>query len=75
MGVYADVNTNAKFVDALYQHVLHRTGDAGGVTFWTNALDSGVTRAEVLAAISESPENQAAVIGSIQDGFLYTPYA
>jgi len=72
--VYAGVDTNAQFVDAVYQHVLHRTGDGPGVVFWNQALDGGATRAEVLAAISESPENQAAVIGSIQDGFLYTPY-
>jgi hypothetical protein len=32
-----------------------------------------VSRAEVLAMFSESPENQAQVIGSIQNGIEFTP--
>lgn len=31
------------------------------------------TRGEVLVLFSESPENQANVIGVIQDGFEYAP--
>ena len=34
----------------------------------------GGSTAGVLAAFSESPENQAAVIGVIGNGILYTPY-
>ncbi|MGZ3183979.1 MAG: DUF4214 domain-containing protein [Telluria sp.] len=71
--IYHDT-TNAQFVDLLYQHVLHRAGDAGGVTYWNGVLDAGGPRAVVLADFSESPENQAAVIGAIQNGILFTPY-
>lgn len=31
-------------------------------------------REELLAQFSESPENQAQVIGSIQDGIAFTPW-
>jgi hypothetical protein len=71
--IYHDT-TNAQFVDLLYQHVLHRAGDAGGVAYWNGVLDAGNARAVVLADFSESPENQAAVIGAIQNGILFTPY-
>ncbi len=71
---YGAATSNAAFVTTLYQNVLHRAGDTGGVTFWNDMLDKGVSRAGVLAAFSESPENQAAVLQVIGNGFEYTPY-
>ena len=73
--IYGNSPTNAQIVDKLYQNVLHRAGESGGVAFWKGILDShGATVPEVLAAFSESPENQAALIGVIGNGFVYTPY-
>lgn len=67
--------SNAQFVTQLYRNILGREPDAGGGTFYTNNLDNGsASRAMVLSAISESPENQAHVIGSISNGFDYTIY-
>ncbi len=52
--------TNAAFVDALYRGVLGRAGDLAGVAYWAGALDGGIlTRGQVLAAFSESPEHVA----------------
>ena len=34
-------------------------------------LNNGFTRADVLVGFSESPENQAALIGVTQDGMSY----
>jgi hypothetical protein len=66
---------NADFVDKLYHNVLHRAGDPGGFDFWVGQLDAhNGTQAQILAAFGESPENQAALIGSIGNGFTYTPY-
>ncbi len=49
--------TNAEFIDRIYQNVLDRAGDAGGVTFWLGELDSGNrTRGEVVLGISDSAE-------------------
>lgn len=68
---YGGLN-NAQFVTQIYQNVLHRAPDPGGLAFWQNQLDSGTwTRAVVLTGFSESNENQANVIGAIQDGAYF----
>lgn len=73
--LYGSNLTTADFVDHLYQNVLHRAGDAGGVQFWNDAITlHGGTRAQALAAFGESQENQAALIGTIGNGFTFTHY-
>jgi serralysin len=67
--------TNPEFITKLYANVLHRTPEQSGLDFWLKAIDDGHSRAEVLAFFSESPENQAQVIGSIQNGFEFIPHA
>jgi len=62
----------AQFVVQLYANVLDRAPDAAGLAYWQNNMSHGQSRAEVLMYFSESGENQAAVIGVIQDGFAYT---
>lgn len=70
---YGSNPTNADFVSKLYQNVLHRAGEQSGVTYWNNELNTGhQSMAQVLAGFSESPENQAAVIGVIQNGIDLT---
>ncbi|AMO23983.1 hypothetical protein UC35_15340 [Ramlibacter tataouinensis] len=64
--------TNTQYVTQLYQNVLHRAPDAGGLAFHVGNLNAGMSRADVLVGFSESPENKAAVIGVIQDGITYT---
>jgi hypothetical protein len=66
--------SDSAFVNQLYQNVLHRAGDAGGVAYWEKTLHDGGSRDSVLVAFSESAENQAALVGKIGDGFWYTPY-
>lgn len=64
---------NAQIVNNFYQNVLHRAGDPVGLAFWVDVLDSKRdTVAGVLAGFSESPENQAALLGVIGNGFAYT---
>jgi len=61
------------FVDQMYQNVLHRAGEPNGVAYWYSQLDSHTqAREQVLVGFSESTENQAAVIGVIQNGIDYT---
>jgi hypothetical protein len=67
---YGANTTDAQFVDALYQNVLHRAPDAEGYDFWINGLKTS-PRGNILVDFSESPENQAQVIGSIQNGIDY----
>ncbi len=68
---YGALNTS-QFVTQLYANVLHRAPDSGGLAYHVARLESGVARADVLVGFSESPENQAALIGTIQNGMVYT---
>ncbi len=74
--LYGENPTNANFVTLMYNHVLHRAPDASGYQYWLDAMDGGiVNRAQVLAFFADSPENQAALIGTMQNGMNYTPWA
>jgi hypothetical protein len=65
--------SNENYVRQLYLNVLNREGEASGIQFHVNNLNSGaIARHDTLAQFSESPENQANVIGAIQSGMLYT---
>jgi hypothetical protein len=66
--------TDEYFVTQLYHHVLHREPEGAGYQWWLDNVHNA-SRAEVLAMFSESPENQAQVIGTIQNGIEYTPWA
>ncbi|SFC70587.1 DUF4214 domain-containing protein [Massilia yuzhufengensis] len=68
--LYAQDPSDTSFVTKLYAHVLHRPAEGAGFDFWVNGLQQA-TRAEVLAFFSESPENQAQVIGAINDGIEF----
>jgi hypothetical protein len=49
--------TNQQFVELVYQNVLGRPGDSGGVASWTSKLDRKVkNRGEVMVGFSESGE-------------------
>ena len=73
--VYGANPTNAQIVTRFYDNVLGRAAESGGYNYWLGILDSGNANvAQVLASFSESPENQAALIGVIGNGFPYTPY-
>jgi Ca2+-binding RTX toxin-like protein len=73
--LYGAAPTNQELVNRLYQNVLHRAGDQGGIEFWLGVLDSkAATVAEVLAGFAESPENVAAIARVIGNGFEYTPW-
>ncbi|MBZ2208302.1 DUF4214 domain-containing protein [Massilia soli] len=72
--LYGASPTNAQFVDLLYDNILHRKGEQGGIDFWVNSLANGATRDQVLTGFSESAENQGALASVIGNGFLYQPY-
>jgi Domain of unknown function (DUF4214)/FG-GAP-like repeat/RTX calcium-binding nonapeptide repeat (4 copies) len=52
---YGPLN-NSGFVTLLYQNVLHRAPDAGGLASWVGSLNGGATRASVVLGFSESAE-------------------
>lgn len=71
---YGANSNNNDFVTHLYENVLHRAAEGSGYNFWVNNLNNGVSRSDVIIAFSESPENQALVIGSIQNGIDFVPH-
>ncbi|QGZ39496.1 uncharacterized protein DUF4214 [Pseudoduganella flava] len=64
---------DAQFLTALYRNALHREPDQPGLQSWLTAISLGLSREEILLGFSESAENQAQVIGSIQNGIEYHP--
>jgi hypothetical protein len=73
--MYGANPNNADFLDKLYHNVLHRAGDKAGYDWWLGHMNAGDTsQAAALAEFGESAENQAALIGSIGNGFTFTPY-
>lgn len=63
---------DSQFVANLYKNVLHRPPDPAGLDYQLSALASGIDRPQLLVNFSESPENQAALIGVMQNGMEYT---
>lgn len=64
--------TNASYVDNLYQNVLHRSGEAGGVAYWNQELDAGrVTKAFVLEQFATLSEGAQLVAPAIANGIVY----
>jgi hypothetical protein len=57
IGRYGSSLSNAAFVDALYQNVLSRGGDAGGVAHWNRMLDNKFQdRSDILVQFTQLPE-------------------
>lgn len=74
VSLYGANPTNVELVTKFYSNVLHRTPDTDGLNYWLGILDSNaLSVAGVLAEFGESPENQAALVGVIGNGFVYTP--
>lgn len=67
---YGPQLSDAAFIDQLYDNILHRDGEAGGVAYWLDRLDGHASRAEVLIGFSESPEN-VALVGTRIDAGLF----
>ena len=57
IAIYGEDPTDEEFLTIVYTNVLGRGPDGGGLAFWLNQLDEGRTRASVLAAFADSPEN------------------
>lgn len=64
--------TNSQFVNLVYQNILGRPADAGGLAFWTGQLDSSaMNRGQVMAAFSESAEYKGVIGNSVYVTMMY----
>jgi hypothetical protein len=72
---YGTNPSNASYVDKLYQNVLGRQGEAGGVAYWNQELNAGnISKAAVLVQFATLPEGAANVASLIANGIPYTEY-
>jgi hypothetical protein len=52
-----DNMSNQNFVQLMYENVLDRAGENSGVLYWTDAMNNGLTREDVLIQFASSHEN------------------
>jgi hypothetical protein len=68
---YGSLN-NTQFVTLLYQNVLGRAPDSGGLAFWVGQLDSGaMTRGQVMLGFSESAEYKQVSFNKVYVTMIY----
>jgi hypothetical protein len=64
---------NGQFVNLVYQNVLGRAPDAGGLAFWKAELDSGRrTRGQIMLGFSESAEYRQTSDSAVYVTMMYT---
>jgi serralysin len=71
-GSNPSVNT---LVTKLYNNVLSRAPDSGGLTFWQDKLNTGWSTADVLGYFATSNENVANVTPLIANGISYQQFS
>ena len=73
--MYGAGASNTTLLTKIYEYALHRTPDKDGFAFWLDVLDNHKAGlGSLLMGFSESQENYAQVIGSIQNGIAYTAF-
>ncbi|QWV18496.1 DUF4214 domain-containing protein [Stutzerimonas zhaodongensis] len=70
---YGGADSNEAFLNLLYQNVLDRDADSGGLQYWLANMATGMRRDAILLGFSESDENRIAVSGAIGHGIEYVP--
>ncbi len=84
LALYGWAPSNADFTRALYRNVLQRDPDEAGYAYWNAMLENApwngtyygqTTREQMLIDFAESLENKANVIGLIESGIEYMPWA
>ncbi|WP_374586731.1 DUF4214 domain-containing protein [Pseudoduganella sp.] len=74
--MYGSSTSNKDLLTRIYEYALHRQPDNDGFAWWLDVLDQQkASLGTVLIGFSESKENYAQVIGSIQNGIDYLPYS
>ena len=66
--------TVSTLVTKLYNNVLNRTPDSGGLAFWQDKLNTGWSTADVLGFFSTSGENVTNVTPLIANGIAYQQF-
>jgi hypothetical protein len=64
--------SNGAFVEYIYQHALDREADPDGKAYYTNLLDNGGSRADLLISFSESAEHRSLTNDAMAQAFFNT---
>jgi Ca2+-binding RTX toxin-like protein len=71
---YGPSLTATQFVTLLYNNVLHRAPDAGGLANWVGALNGGASRESVVVGFSDSGEFVVSSDSTVHAGQVYRLY-
>lgn len=71
--IYGVDPSDEVFITNLYQNVLKRAPDDDGFAYWLTRVDNS-SKGQILMEFSESPENQALVVGATSTGIEFTPW-
>jgi len=67
----ANASANQVFVENVYEVLLNRTADAGGLAAWTNLLNNGTTPTAVVLAIEGSTEYRIDEVQTLYQRYLH----
>jgi Ca2+-binding RTX toxin-like protein len=71
---YGPSLSSTQFVTLLYNNVLHRTPDSGGLANWVGSLSGGASRESVITGFSESGEFAVSADPTVHAGQVYRLY-
>ncbi|CAH1650605.1 DUF4214 domain-containing protein [Chelatococcus asaccharovorans] len=71
---YTPGESNTDFVTRLYDYGLNRAPDQAGLDYWVNALDNGMSQAQLLVEFASSAERFALQAPYTQYGIAYQPF-
>ena len=66
-------NTTQRYVDQVYRDLLNRDAEAQAQTYWTTALNNGLTRLQFADTVAASPEYRSREIQNIFSRYLGRP--
>lgn len=66
-------NTTQRYVDQVYRDLLNRDAEAQAETYWTTALNNGLTRLQFTDTVAASPEYRTREIQNIFSRYLGRP--
>src|SRR5438552_119633 len=70
---YALASANAVYVNLLYEQLLARPADPGGLSGWVTLLTQGTPRSQVAAAIEQSQEYRTRLVDHLYSTLLARP--
>jgi hypothetical protein len=70
-GGAAPPSSAQQFLGQLYLDLLGRPADAAGLASWETALDGGLSRAQVVQEILQTPEYQSEVVNGLYEQLLH----